>query len=124
MKTTTTVLLFLISFASFSQVYGDLFTDKRGISGNIEYTVNHSKPGKIIFDIVVDMDGKITSCELNKEKSTIVFTAAVVQAKNKIVQNLKFERGYHWPEFHRGYVQINTEQGKQEQNNKFSPPPY
>jgi hypothetical protein len=122
MKTTITFLLFLVSFSSFSQVYGDIFLDKRKVDQKIEFTINYSKPGKLIFDIAVNPDGKITSCTLNKSKSTIQSTSAVMKAKNKIMQHLHFEKGSKWPKFHRGFIQINTVQGSEEKDSKFSPP--
>ena len=123
MKIGSLVLFILLMKCGFSQVYGDIFMDKRTISKDIDYTVNYSKPGKIVFDIAVDMEGNVTSCVLNEKKSTITATGAIMNAKNKILQNLKFERGYEWPEFHRGYVQITTVKGESKPNDKFFPPP-
>src|SRR5690606_13334969 len=123
MKTTTILLLLFFTVSGFSQIYGDLFMDKRGVAKEIEYTVNHSQPGKLVFDIAVDIDGNVTSCELNEEKSTITFSGAVIQGKNKILQHLKFESGYQWPKFHRGYIQLNTVQGVKKEDNQFAPPP-
>ena len=93
MKIGSLVLFILLMKCGFSQVYGDIFMDKRTISKDIDYTVNYSKPGKIVFDIAVDMEGNVTSCVLNEKKSTITATGAIMNAKNKILQNLKFERG-------------------------------
>ena len=108
---------------TFSQIYGDIFMDKRKIEKDIEYTIPYSKPGKLVFDIAVNVDGKVTSCVLNKEKSTITATPAMMKAKNKIMQGLKFEFGLQWPKFHRGYVQITTVQGEEKSENKrFAPP--
>jgi hypothetical protein len=126
MKTTLTLLIISIfSSISFSQVYGEIFMDKRKIVKDIDYTISYSKAGTIVFDIAVNMEGKITSCELNKSKSTITTTAAMMKAKNLIIMGLVFERGYTWPKFHRGYVQIKTVQGKATKSeDKFAPPPH
>lgn len=96
--------------------------DKRAIVEDIDYEVYYSKPGKIVFDIVVNIDGEVTSCELNKEKSTITSTGAMMKGKNLIMNHLKFESGYTFPKFHRGFVQINTTQEGKEEQNKFAPP--
>ncbi|MBD3638999.1 MAG: hypothetical protein HUJ25_16715 [Crocinitomicaceae bacterium] len=124
MKAITILIFSLICTCGFSQVFGEILSDKRPISKNIDYTINYSKPGKLIFNIAVDMDGNVTSCELDDKKSTIVTTTAMLKAKNKIMQYLKFERGYHWPEFHRGYVVIKTVQGATKEESKFAPPPF
>ena len=107
----------------FSQVFGEIRTDNRTITTDIDYTVYHSEPGKLVFDIAVDTEGNVTSCQLNKSESTITFSGAVIQGKNKIMQHLKFERGHSFPKFHRGYVLIKTSQEKPKEDNKFAPPP-
>ena len=123
-KLLATCLLLLLYHVGISQVYGDLFMDKRKIEKNIDYTISYSKPGKLVFDIAVNSEGKVTSCVLNTSKSTITSTTAMMKAKNKIMQELKFERGYTFPEFHRGSVQIETVQTGEVQDTKFAPPPY
>lgn len=125
MKTATTLLLLVITYTGFSQVFGEILSDKRAISKDMEYTIQYSQPGKLIFNIAVDMDGNVTSCVLNKSKSTITATPAMMKAKNKIIANLKFERGYHWPKHHQGYVVIKTTQGgNSSDDDKFAPPPF
>ncbi|MEX1000664.1 MAG: hypothetical protein WDZ35_00965 [Crocinitomicaceae bacterium] len=123
MKFQALFLILFICFSANSQVYGDIFIDKRKITKDIDYTIPYSKTGKLVFDIAVDLDGNVTSCILNKEKSTITATPAMMKARNKIVQHLKFEFGLQFPKFHRGYVQINTVPNKEkEKNNSFQPP--
>ncbi|UKN03229.1 hypothetical protein K6119_06835 [Paracrocinitomix mangrovi] len=123
-KTALIAFSFLTSCLLYGQVYGDIFMDKRKIEKDISYTVPYSTPGKLVFDIAVDIDGKITSCVLDESKSTIKKTGVMMRAKNIIMQELKFEQGYQWPKFHRGSVQINTVQGtEQKENNQFAPPP-
>ena len=125
MKTATTLLLLVITYAGFSQVFGEILSDNRGIEKDIEYTIPYSQPGKLIFEIAVDMEGKVTSCVLNKSKSTITATPAMIKAKNKIISNLVFERGYHWPKHHQGYVVIKTTQTDTDTDqDKFAPPPF
>jgi len=58
----------------------------------------------------VNMDGKVTSCVLQKDQSTLVSTPLMMKAKNSILTGLTFERGYAFPEFHYGFVTIEVVQ--------------
>jgi hypothetical protein len=102
------ILLFFLLFGSlsFSQVYGEIFMEKRPITKDIDYTLYYSREGVIVFDIAVNNDGDVTSCNINKGKSTIKSTPMMMKAKNRIMQELKFEKGGQYPKFHRGFVQI------------------
>lgn len=106
MKTMFFLLLIAVSSNSFSQVYGEIFMDKRPIVKDIDYTLYYQKEGVLVFNIAVNTDGDVTSCELNSEKTTITSTPMKMKAKNRIMQELKFEKGNGYPTFHRGYVQI------------------
>lgn len=117
-------IILCLSNNAFTQVYGELMMDKREVISKIEFTVDYSKPGRIVFDIAVDMDGNVTSCELNEDRSTVTATGAVMKGKSKIVQQLKFERGYHFPKFHYGQVQLNTVKSEKPADDKFAPPPF
>lgn len=102
------MLLLLLSSVSYGQVYGDLLTDKRKITNQINYTVYANATGEMVFDIVVDRRGNVTSCVLNKEKTNVNSTPTMMTAKNRIMKYLKFEEGYLFPEWHRGEVLINV----------------
>lgn len=80
--------------------------EKRPIIKDIDYTITYSRVGVIVFDIAVNTNGDVTSCEINKEKTTVHSTPMMVKAKNRIIQELKFESGNQYPTFHRGFVQI------------------
>lgn len=116
------LILIGLSNSVIAQVYGDLFMDKRKIAKEIDYTIIHSTPGKLVFDIVVDMDGDITSCVLDKNRSTVTSTTAMMKAKNKIMEGLTFERGYSFPKFHRGQIQMETIEGEVKPDKRFAPP--
>ena len=122
MKNFILLIFVFLSSTSFSQVYGEIFMDKRAVLTDIDYTIPYSKKGKLVFDIRVNTDGKVTSCILNQEKSTITSTSAMIKAKNKIIGQLTFVKGVGLPEWHNGFVQINTVQLKEKTDNKFSPP--
>lgn len=122
MKLFTLALLLCLSNSAFNQVYGEIFMDKRSVDKSIEFTVPYSKPGKLIFDIRVNVDGKVTSCILDEEKSTINAMGPMIKAKNKIMQQLIFSKGVGYPKWHKGYVQITTIQDVPKGENKFAPP--
>ncbi len=98
-------LFLVISNFSFSQIYGDIATDKRKVAKQIDYAFAGNYNGQFVFDIVVDEKGNVTSCKLDQAKSNIVSTPTMMQAKN-MVKKLKFEPGYQYPKFHRGEVVI------------------
>ena len=99
-------LLLLISHVTYAQLSGQIALDKRKIETNIPYTINGTKTGKFVFEISVNVDGKVTGCVLLTDQSTVVSTPLMVRAKNQILTGLKFERSYTSPEFHKGIVTI------------------
>ncbi|MFT4600824.1 MAG: hypothetical protein ACI857_001001 [Arenicella sp.] len=123
MKNLLILITLCVSNIAVAQVYGDVFMDKREIIKNIDYSVSYSKPGKLIFDIQVNRDGKVTSCWINKEKSNITATAPMMKAKDKIMNQLFFGKGIGLPEYHSGYVMISTVKGiSTDDNDRFKPP--
>lgn len=121
------LVLFLSIFGfttGYSQVYGDVFIDKRAIKDSISFTIPYSVEGKLVFDIRVNVDGKVTYCALDESKSTITSTPAMIKGRNQIIKGLTFVKGIGYPKFHRGFVQINTVQDSTETQNQFLPPPF
>lgn len=114
MKTLLAAIL-LLSGTSFAQVYGDLANDGRAITQDISYKLDYTSEGIVVFDIVVDMDGKVTSCKINREKTTVNSTPLLITAKNRILTGLSFEKGYAFPKFHNGYVQFKAGSGTEEE---------
>lgn len=106
MKTLFIACLILCSHLSFSQIYGDLAKDKRPVEKNIDYAISGRQNGQIVFDIVVDEKGHVTSCVLDKAKTNIKSTPTIMKAKNSILSQLKFKAGYVYPQFHRGEIVI------------------
>jgi len=106
MRNLLILFLFLISGTSFSQVSGAIQNDKRGITKDIEYTMNSSKSGILVYTISVNSDGDVTHCELITSRSTIKSTPLMMKGKNSIVGSLKFEKGSGYPQFHQGEVTI------------------
>jgi hypothetical protein len=106
MKKVILLLFCFLSLQAFTQISGEIVSDGRKIETGIPYSITGSQPGKFVFKIAVNMDGKVTSCILQKDQSTIVSTPLMMKAKNSILTGLTFERGYAFPEFHYGFVTI------------------
>ncbi len=103
-------LLFALLFTGnlcFAQVYGNIQEDNRKIVTDISYTLYANTTGQMFFDIIVNRQGKITSCILNKDKTNIISTPTMMKCKNRIMQGLTFEVNYTAPERHLGEVLIN-----------------
>lgn len=97
--------IFLSTF-TFSQLEGEIADSGRKLLQDFDFSIVGHKQGKFVFNIGVDMDGRIKACEYDATFSTIVSTPLMVKAKNHILTNLKLERGYHYPELHIGRVTI------------------
>ncbi len=106
MKKCALLFVLFFSFVGFSQLSGDILISGRKITSPISYTLEMKATGKIVFDIAVNTQGKVTSCILNKSESTIYSTRYIYEAKNRILMELKFEAGNGYPTFHQGRVVI------------------
>ena len=98
--------MLFIAQLSFSQIYGDLAIDKRPIVKAIDYGVVSNYNGQIVFNVVVDEQGNVTVCKLNKKKTTVKSTPTMMKAKNRILMQLKFKSGSIYPQFHNGEIII------------------
>ena len=123
MKNLLTLLVLCLSNFAISQVYGEIFMDKRDVATEFTFTIEHTKEATLVFDIRVNKDGKVTSCVLNEERSTTASYPVMMKAKNKIMSQLKFNTGIGYPEFHQGYVQMKTVQSDSiSKPDPFAPP--
>jgi len=104
MKNSLLILMLFVAQLSFSQIYGDLAIDKRPIVKAIEYGVMSNYNGQIVFNVVVDEQGNVTVCKLNKKKTTVKSTPTIMKAKNRILMQLKFSASSTYPQFHRGEI--------------------
>lgn len=93
----------------YGQVSGDIIIDQRKVVNDISYTME-MKGGDVymIFDIAVNTEGKVTSCQFNKAESTTSSRRYTYEAKNLILMQLTFEKGNGYPTFHRGKVKISA----------------
>ena len=110
MKKILLIVVLLLCQISFGQISGDIATDKRPVVKQIEYSFEANHTGQIVFDIIVDEQGDVTSCKLDKEKTNIVSTPTIMKAKNRIVMDLKFKASSMYPQFHRGEIVIKVYQ--------------
>lgn len=109
MKKIVPLGLIMLSTFGFSQLSGDIVKDSRKVTTAISYQLPMTTVGKIVFDIAVNTEGKVTSCVYNKTESTIRSTRYIYEAKNRILMNLKFEAGNGFPTFHQGRIIITPE---------------
>jgi hypothetical protein len=102
-------LSFLLSvFALNAQLSGELKTDNRKLLTPFNYLVKSTTPGIAVFEITVDIDGNVTSATVLKDETTIRSTPTLMAVKNELLQ-LKFQKGYTYPKFHRGKVTVHVE---------------
>ena len=102
-------LIFAIFYSQhfFSQIIsGDIYNTGRRLLTETNFSINSIKKGEVVFDISVDIYGKVTSAVIDKSKSTITSTPMIMDAKN-LVSSYKFEPGNGFPKFHHGLVRIN-----------------
>ena len=91
----------------FSQIIsGDIYNSGRRILTETNFSINSIKKGEIVFDISLDIYGKVTSAVVVKSMTSITSTPMVMDAKN-LVSTYRFEPGNGFPKFHHGLVRIN-----------------
>lgn len=108
MKPLFLFIFLLTSGLGFAQLSGDIVVQGRQIITDISYEQEMSQEGILVFDIAVNTEGKVTSCEWNKVESTVSSTRSAYEAKNRILMQLTFEKGNGFPTFQRGQVTIKS----------------
>lgn len=104
-------LVLIISLFSIHQVFsqiisGDLYSVGRRLLTETNFSIKAGKNGEVVFDISVDINGKVTSAVIDKSKSNVTSTPMIMDAKN-LLSTFKFEAGTGFPKFHHGLVKIN-----------------
>lgn len=106
MKSLLFFLLVLVSFQSKAQVLsGKLVDDKRKIIGSPSFTIVSNYEGHVVYEIAVDITGKVTGLRFIAEKSTVLSTPANMEAKN-LLKTLTFEAAEYFPKFHHAIVKV------------------
>jgi hypothetical protein len=99
-------LMMIIGGIGFSQVYGDLGISKREVVKDCDRAISASaQEGQIFIAISVNIDGKVTSVELDDERSTVTHIVLVREAKMR-AQKMFFKDGYEYPKFHQGVIEF------------------
>lgn len=106
MKSILFFLLVLASFQSNAQVLsGKLVDDKRKMIGSPSFTIVSNYEGHVVYEIAVDITGKVTGLRFIAEKSTVLSTPANMEAKN-LLKTLTFEAAEYFPKFHHALVKV------------------
>ncbi len=100
------IILTCSNFAFSQIISGDIANVGRRLVTETNFTIKSTKIGEVVFDISVDINGKVTSAVIDKSKTTISSTPMIMDAKN-LVSTFKFEAGNGFPKFHHGLVKIN-----------------
>lgn len=94
--------------SAFGQLSGEIKNDGRKMLTPFNYLVKGTQNGTVTVEIAVNIDGDVTSVQVIPSESTLVSTPSLMAVKNH-VKTLKFEKGYHFPKFHRGRMKIVVE---------------
>lgn len=108
MKKLVLFFLFIISITQpiYSQISGEIALDKRAIKDSISFKMDMEADAILIYSIVVNINGEITSCKLNRIASTQRSAKMQIMGRNRIMQGLTFEAGSRFPKFHQGIVTL------------------
>lgn len=111
MRTIITLAVFFCFFSVNAQMTGEIKNDGRKMLTPFNYLIKGTQTGVVVVEIAVNIDGNVTSVQVIREESTIVSTPTHMMVKEE-VKKLKFEKGYHFPKFHRARLLINVEKEK------------
>lgn len=99
-------VLFCFASQAHSQLLsGDIIKDKRKMTSVSDFTIVSQYDGYVVYEIAVDIEGKVISERFIPEQSTVKSTPANVQAKNYL-KDLKFEPGEYYPKHHHALVKV------------------
>lgn len=99
--------LFFLSFNSLAQMTGDLPNSGRKMLSSYSFESTGTKEGVVTLDVVVNIDGNVTSTAILPAGTTIVSTPTVLKIENEVRQ-LKFEKGYQYPKYHHASFTIHV----------------
>src|SRR5690554_5861470 len=104
-KINTLLFITLFTGIAYGQLSGDIVKDNRKLTIDQGYIINGHVNGKIVFDISVNAEGKVTSVKAIDSESTIRSTPAKIKAQN-YVSSFTFTPGTWYPKYHQGRVVI------------------
>lgn len=104
------VTLFLLSFifcsSGFAQLSGPIQIDGRQIQDSISFDMEMTTGSPLVYDIIVNNKGEVTTCKLNRIASTQRSAKMQIMGRNKIIETLTFEAGTRFPKFHQGIITL------------------
>ena len=107
MKKIVLLVVFFKIGSFYSQIIsGDIYNTGRKLLTETNFTLKSSKSGVVVFDVSVDITGKITSVVVEQSMTSITSTPMRMDAKN-LINTFKFEAGNGFPKFHHGLIKIN-----------------
>jgi len=110
MKTFLSIIFILFLNYSFSQlISGEIVDDGRVLLTQTNFKLKGANSGVVVFDISVDINGKVTSAVVIPSLTTIKSTPLKMDAKN-LVNTFKFQPGTAYPKFHHAKVKISFEE--------------
>jgi hypothetical protein len=110
MRYFTLLSFFLVTQLALAQMSGEIATDGRNLLTPFNYLLKGNHDGVITVEIAVNIDGNVTSVQVLRNETSIVSTPTQMMVKEE-VKKLKFEKGYHFPKFHRAKLKITIEKG-------------
>ncbi|HLW39637.1 MAG TPA: hypothetical protein VKX31_04540 [Brumimicrobium sp.] len=100
-----TSFITLLFSLTYGQISGDITKDNRKPTTNQAFVIEGHVTGKIVFEISVDNEGKVTSAKVIESESTIKSSPAKIKARNHVM-TFQFEPGTWFPKYHQGRVAI------------------
>lgn len=105
MRYVVLVVMVLAAVTGKAQMTGEIKDDGRKMLTPFNYLLKGNQEGVIVVEIAVNIDGNVTSVQVIRNESTIVSIPTHMMVKEKI-KTLKFEKGYHYPKFHRARLRV------------------
>ena len=100
------VPMLFVANLSFGQVIsGALKESGRKMTTELPFEIEGNVNGYISYELTVNIDGNVTSTRLMSNQTSVKSTPAKVKVRNH-VNKMKFEKGYHYPKFHKVVVKI------------------
>lgn len=106
MKQLFCIFMLLSTFSVHSQILsGQIVDDNRQMISNTNFIIESNYSGYVVYEIAVNLEGKVTSSRMIEEKSTVLSTPANMEVKDYL-KNIVFEKGNHFPKHHHAIVKV------------------
>ena len=106
MKQLFCIFMLLSTFSVHSQILsGQIVDDNRQMISNTNFIIESNYSGYVVYEIAVNLEGKVTSSRMIEEKSTVLSTPANMEVKDYL-KNIVFEKGNHFQKHHHAIVKV------------------